>query len=311
MEGESVDVGGDFVGVLGRWALLVSLFLHSGLVFAADEFLDLDCPDNALPGLASGLQECLRHPAHQSELEEETFRAIAERLMDLATDQASISEVMHHYGGIPAAPARSYLKSKSPMRCQLTPLEQTVLSRYTSSTFAALEWNAYWRGEFKPAHLREPAMTDVRKVLRRALRKFPVYRGAVLRATRLNDDDVRRLFPVGATVTLNAVTSTSMSPEGVGAFGAQCWLIHSKEGRDLAAFGGAYLTEREVAFPPGTKFQVLKFSPYDATAAGKVKAGMCDGLGGSFEEMSIRSHCRSFLLRKDACRSLLELSEVP
>jgi hypothetical protein len=89
------------------------------------------------------------------------------------------------------------------------------------------------------------------------LRQLPDYVGTVYRGTHLGAEILARYEP-GAVVTELAFTSTSASPHSSYSGNAQ-YTIKSRHGKDVTQISG-HNNEREVIFPPGTRFKVLEVS---------------------------------------------------
>ncbi|MEU4312390.1 ADP-ribosyltransferase domain-containing protein [Nocardia sp. NPDC024068] len=100
-----------------------------------------------------------------------------------------------------------------------------------------------------------PADRQFADDLRSAIAKLRNYSGTVFRGAHLSDDALARYKP-GSIVTEAAFTSTSRSKSR--AFGGNThFKIRSSTGKRLGGYS-AKPHEKEVLFPPGTGFEVVK-----------------------------------------------------
>jgi ADP-ribosyltransferase exoenzyme len=130
------------------------------------------------------------------------------------------------------------------------PTEELVAIRgYSSEGYLPI--NKALRGR-DPALLREyePYIGAAKS----GLEKLPDYEGTVYRGTYL-DPNLLAAYHPGAVVTERGFTSTSASPASSYGGNAQ-YFINSRHGKDVSQVS-ASPKEREVLFPPGTKFQVV------------------------------------------------------
>ncbi|MEG8183778.1 hypothetical protein GZH49_35505 [Nocardia terpenica] len=138
-----------------------------------------------------------------------------------------------------------------------TQKDTAALTDYTSS--GGRELNAAIRdGRIKDSDALQFRTDNINE----ALSKLPDYRGPVTRRVEDLPPDVLARYQPGSSVTEEAFTSTSKSPEVSKAFGSDVeFQIFSKTGKDVTQYAGANAQEQEVLFRSGTNFDVMERFP--------------------------------------------------
>ncbi|WP_243393756.1 ADP-ribosyltransferase [Mycobacterium ahvazicum] len=132
----------------------------------------------------------------------------------------------------------------------LTPADIAALTDYTGPGYQELN-DVLRNGALDASH---QARVDA---INRALEKLPAYQGPVIRGTSLPTEVLDRYQP-GRVITEPAFTSTTTLravAEGPAFGGNVEFRIFSLTGRDISSFS-MYPGEKEVLFPPGSKFYV-------------------------------------------------------
>ncbi len=137
--------------------------------------------------------------------------------------------------------------------CGMTAAELLALRLYTGSAYGPL--NRALRGDDKTRAQVKP-FADV---LMAALAKLRAYQGPVSRGANIPPERLA-LHEVGKIVDNPGFTSSAILSAG---FGDKVkFVIASKTGRYIGSFSNSY-GEREVLFPPGRRFKVLKKEEVD------------------------------------------------
>jgi hypothetical protein len=138
-------------------------------------------------------------------------------------------------------------KSRDESLCDVLTSELVAVRHYTSEGYHVNE--ALRAQDALGLHKYAPFIAAAKA----GLNKLPEYAGTVYRGTWLKEE-LLTTYRVGEVVVEPAFTSTSASPHSSYSGNAQ-FFINSRHGRDVSQVAWSS-NEREVIFPPGTKFKV-------------------------------------------------------
>lgn len=159
---------------------------------------------------------------------------------------------------------------------ELTPEEFSAIKAYTGSAYGQVN-RKLRTGEFAVDTYLQ-AWTDAAM---HGLRKLPPWEGWVVRGMSVDKTTVAQLkqfYRVGAVVEETQFTSTSNAARGSGFGGNVRYRIHTKTGRDVKPIS-SFKGEEEVLLAPGTKYRVLRVTPYKGSYGG------ADGIEIEMEEV--------------------------